>query len=743
MLNRTELLPYQHFSNFILRTPALPFNGILELLKIEDDQKFLDKLRVNFTPYVNEAIYLASGSLHIELSNFFAGVTDKIKDPATISYLKYLIRMSTRSTPFGLFSGCSVGHIETSQTKISLPAPANYKIKSRVDTDYLSSILRVIQNNKLLKENVPYRLNNSIYKVGDEYRYIEFNFIENRRKYMLASVESTPYLDAVMTLKNQSFIRGSLGQLLLNFTTNEHVEEFIESLIESKVIISTIEPNVTGEELVSQTIKKLRMVNFPYKEDSLKYLETIVQLTSELDTLGPGKSLRSYNSLKEHIETMDVPPSKDLYQVDLLTEASECKLDTNVVKDILEGISVLNKCSNYEADTFSKFKQDFIAKYEDEEIPLLEAIDAEMGVQFGSFNDANENRIIKGLQYGSHESAQTLSLTSFDQLLLHKYIDYKSNSATEIVIEESDFETLESKVSLLPNTIFAVCEIIKDHQAQTFIHLSHVGGNSAANIIARFCHSSTDIHNLAKKIIEKENSSEPNVIVAEIVHIPQSRIGNIVLRPHLRSYEIPIITESCLDQNFVISLDDLFISVRNGHEIVLRSKRLNKIIKPLLTNAHNYTLNTVPVYRFLSALQSYNTKQAFAFTWSKFFGAMNHLPRVRFKNIILSLARWVVTWEEFANTKNQDENYISERVSLLFSDRKIPYKLWIIDGDNKIYIDISNKWCRKIFVQELKRKRKIELNEFLHNCHNPVVIDSEGGSFPHEILTFFHKNYQR
>ena len=560
---------------------------------------------------------------------------------------------------------------------------------------------------------------------------------------MLASIESTPYLESVMTLRNQSFSFASLTEILSEFGDHDDVIDFIDSLIESKVIISILEPFVTGQDLLPQTIEKLKAVSSPFGEGSLKYLEQIDQSVLELDLRGPGKSLSLYKGLREHIETLDISPPKDSFQVDLITQTAQCTLDAESLESIRIGIAVLNKCSNHLPNFFQNFKREFYAKFEDEEIPLLEALDSEIGVLFGGQSDVNGNRIIKGLEYGSVDSDKSLSFTAFDQILLEKFIDYTRDGSEEIVFEEKDLTSIDPQIGQLPDTIFSVCEMIESIDSQKLIYISHVGGASAANIIGRFCHSNGDIHDLALEIIEKENAAKPNTILAEIVHIPQSRIGNIVLRPHLRDYEIPIITDSSLDEDHIIRLDDLMISVRNGRDILLRSKKLNKAIQPVLTNAHNYINNTVPVYRFLSSLQAYNTKQAFAFSWNKFFTAKDHLPRVRYNNIILSLARWTVKLEEIPKDSGRDDIYLESSITALFSNRKIPSHVWLVDGDNKIYLDITNKWCKKIFFQELKRKRKIELNEFLHNPDRPIVTDLNGSIFPHEILTFFYKNYQK
>ena len=59
---------------------------------------------------IQEAIFVASPSLHTELIKYLNGEVSKKENEEKLfhSLANYLLRMMNRCTPFGLFSGCTV-----------------------------------------------------------------------------------------------------------------------------------------------------------------------------------------------------------------------------------------------------------------------------------------------------------------------------------------------------------------------------------------------------------------------------------------------------------------------------------------------------------------------------------------------------------------------------------------------------------------------------------------------------------
>lgn len=276
-----------------------------------------------------------------------------------------------------------------------------------------------------------------------------------------------------------------------------------------------------------------------------------------------------------------------------------------------------------------------------------------------------------------------------------------------------------------------MAEIISDNN-QEKLFLSSSTGSSAANLLGRFCSEKSEVQNLTKIITQKEQEVNPDKMLAEIIHLPEARIGNVIRRPTLRLYEIPYLAQSILPAENQISVEDLYISLKNDR-IVLHSKKLDKEIKPCLTNAHNYYTNTLPVYHFLSDLYSQNTRSGLYFSWGGLEHIYKFLPRVEYDNVILSKARWKISERDISTldlSNSSKEDYLA-KVKNWRNKRKIPVWIQWVKFDNTLAINLENYDMAEIFIQSVKSVKSIIIEEFLYN---------ENDDFKREFIFPMYKN---
>lgn len=95
---------------YISRNTLLPFEWYIKLAEEMDEEKIKDSLvRIFSMPEVQEALLVSSPDLFNAMKRINIYGTSKDSEKLVESLLKYFIRMTTRTTPFGLFSGISIG----------------------------------------------------------------------------------------------------------------------------------------------------------------------------------------------------------------------------------------------------------------------------------------------------------------------------------------------------------------------------------------------------------------------------------------------------------------------------------------------------------------------------------------------------------------------------------------------------------------------------------------------------------
>jgi hypothetical protein len=371
-------------------------------------------------------------------------------------------------------------------------------------------------------------------------------------------------------------------------------------------------------------------------------------------------------------------------------------------------------------------------------MPLLAVLDNETGIGYpigknGDIAPLLENFVILKQE---QSNGQHVEWNNVQAVLHKKYLEALRQNQYEIQIIEADFLLQPENWNDTTNTISAVCKIFPQKNENPLIFLSSCGGSSAANLLARFAHADKGIENHVLEITQKETDLQKDVILAEIVHLPESRIGNIIFRPLIRTYEIPYLAQSAVEKEFKIPLSDLFVSVK-GNNIFLRSKKLNKQIIPHLTNAHNYSMNAMPVYHFLCDLQTHNQRAFFGLKWSSLTNDYDFLPRLTYKNVILSLARWIVKTEDL---KKLVENNDVKKINLWRKDKLMPRYLFLPDGDNAFFVDMENMLSINNLLDVVKKRIQFYLEEFPFD--NGLVSDNQNSNYTNEVILSFYKEKQ-
>lgn len=706
--------PYQFFEEYIVRTPLFSYKDFQEKLgreEILDD----DLKEICSNPVFQEAIYLASPYLHEEIQQWFSGKGFSLKEYQKLknTILKYYSRISTRCTPFGLFSFVHLGNFDN---KKAIHDNLNNIRDTKLDMHFLVSLAKSFEKIPKLKNQLRFFPNNSIYQIRDNIRYVEYEYNSGKRNYFISSAPFSDELQRVLEFSEEGKTITQIVKILINEEINENeAKEFLDELIENQVLVSEMEPNVSGIDFLETIISVLNKIK---AEKEVKTLLSTISKLKEIDQQ-IGNSVSIYSEIEDLIKGFEIDYEKKfLFQTDLYSE-NVFTLPTSWKRKLKEGISFLNKISLLQKDSqFEKFKKVFNERFETQEMPLAYVLDVEVGIGY------RQNVQAKGVHHylediklpisGKNQSL-TIELTAIHKILNEKLQQALWKNKTVINLSEDDFKDFEKKWNDLPETISFMAEVISEgNQEKLFLNGST--GSSAASFLGRFCSEKSTVQNLTKTITRKEEELNQDYILGEIIHLPEARIGNVIRRPTLRKYEIPYLAQSVLPKENQISVDDLYISLKNNR-IVLRSKKLNRKVKPYLTNAHNYFSGTLPVYHFLADFHSQDTRPGLWFNWGGLEDIYQFLPRVEYNNIILSKAQWRIINKEIYALEQliSDKKQFLSQLKDWRNERKIPAWIHWVKSDNKLTVNLENIDMVKMFIDSVKSERSIIIEEFLYN----------------------------
>ena len=697
------------FPDFVFRTPLFPLDAPAE--------------DTTLSPEFREALYLASPEL-------YEGCVSKDRKKQTKferSVLKYRHRAMTRCTPFGLFAGCSTGKIANS-TLIELPATTDNKRRTRLDMQYLCALIQEIERDPNVREQLVYYPNDSLYEIGGKYRYVEYHYKKSQRQHTVASLEID---EALATLLNTAADGATIEQLVQALVddeiTTEQAHEYVIETIASQVLKSELDPCVVGEDVLDTLIDKLsRLQNVPL----LQPLRQIQELLNRIDAQPIGTTLPLYDEILSIVKNIGVGyDPKYLFQTDMFKPVHRAQVDEKTVSRIVRLIDFLAKITPpNEHPTLQNFIQAFQSRYEEAEVPLAVALDGELGLGYPvSSGSGDVNPLINDLVFpGRYSNTVTVTQTPADRILFEKYIENARKEGHVVLLEDKDFEKLDYKHQF-PDTIAVMCSLLDND----LINIK-IGRRS-------MCHIDESIMALVKEIADFEQRQTPDVIFAEISHLPESRIGNIASRPVFREHTLHYLSNYEHDGTD-IPISDLMLSIRQGR-LFLRSKKYDKEVVPRLTCAHNYSMSPIPIYRFLCDLQHQRITGGLSCGWSGLLATYDYLPRIQYKNIILSRELWRIKQEEVEGMDKLSDSELSVRFRELLQKRQMPTEVVIPDSDNELYLNLEDTQCQRLLLEEIAKRKQIVLEEFLFRNDSGIVRRGKD-RFTNEVIFAFHKNEQ-
>ncbi|HEY9261125.1 lantibiotic dehydratase [Chitinophaga sp.] len=717
---------------YLLRMPLLSCEELL-LLHCRSNNKsasFIAAIREMYArPLLQEAVFLASPALYAEMMKWLAQPDSQLKLP--LALYRYLLRMGARCTPYGLFAGCATGRIGTHPSAFSAPAANSRHKVARLDMEYLSELMNELVQLPELRQQLRFYPNNSRYQNGHSFRYFEYQLRDKKRYYFLSAFTQNEYINTVLTAAAAGArIEQLLAELVKLDVALEEAHTFIESLITHQILVAGLTPAITGEDGLSALMAGLRACEQP--PAVLTALQRIQHLLHQ-----PSEGVKPYLEIKTLLtENFPAITAKDPVQVDLFFPTVTADLSSEVTDRLLQRLEKLAVLGTRGIPTdLQTFKQQFLQQYDQREIPLMMALDSESGIGYGivSGDDSSYTPLIDDLVMPAGKNKDMLHWNAQTKFVWQQFLLAQQQQATVIHITDADLDELTAAVDapVLPPFLSVLGSLLAPDAAALDrgdfqLLLKSCNGPNALALLGRFAAGDPALQARLKTFAQMEQALEKDRILAEVVHLPEGRTGNVLLRPQLYDYEIPFLGKGGVADDFLLPVSDLYVAVRDN-SVVLRSARLNREVLPRLTSAHNFSRG-LSAYKFLCDLQQ---QQSLSIHWNwGHLTEQSFLPRVVYREIILERARWYIPHHTFAALLR--DHSPEAALQLLKTQYRLPDLVLLSEGDNDLLIDLNNVFAGMLLINKLK-KGNVVLYEQLFN-KDTRLLANESGFFCNEVI---------
>ncbi len=653
------------------------------------------------------AIAIASPSLYQSLQ----AKKNKANKQLYLSLLKYFLRACSRTTPFGLFA--SIGYGKFAEKANLILDNSNLVKKIRPDMTLIASILKdVIKNSPIPGECKLYG-NPSIILRGSKFYLIQQ--LSDTDQKNIISISASSYSKTILNLCSQPIAHSQLVKKLLEKYGEEKrikIDESIKILLNKNFLIPEIIPAMDDYNFIDTLPDKLN--SFLNKEDAENKLREFKTKSKEFESENDESVQLKY---LEEIYHRFPPNTKMPYpvQIDSMVKGT-ASMPKSFAKQIEILPEILTAFQDNRHTSIEKFHKDFLEIFGvDTLVPLKEAV--------------------REISFDPSANEQSKALSMLDSLLLQ-------DKKTCINLSDEFIKQCLAKVQIdkMPISTEIFFEIIGntqndfDSEDYTILINPHLATEQAGSSLGRFLYLFNEsIYQEVKTFLKKEEKIESEKAFVEASFIPvSSRTANVAifkpLRDHHLGFEYPGEASSSL------YLDDIYLG-GNLNEMYIFSKTLNKKVHLSLSTVVNENLAPLPL-QLLLAISKHKFYKMIPAPWL-YKTDNEYFPEVRYKNIVLSPQRWLLS------NKNLKLNLSVDQTSSLkehFERLNITPYIFLCHYDQRLKLNWKDPDHFKIIYQQFRANDELILLESIHEKSDSSSKVNKNCFSTEFVVSFVRKN---
>ncbi|MFF9091000.1 lantibiotic dehydratase [Streptomyces sp. NPDC014991] len=657
----------------MVRAPLLPADALAALGGAADEAETLSPA----DPLVRLAIEVGSPDLATALHR------TRPDDPAARrvrgKLARYLIRMCTRPTPYGMFAGVGLAHW-ADHTDIAVVAGPPHT-RTRPDMEWLLGLVHRLEEDPEIRAGLRLVTDPSVSL--REGRALLPDGRSGGGSTM--SVRLTSAVRHVLETARQPTPPHELaaGLARLAGATPEKAGALVDRLYAQGFLRSDLQPPLTGGDPTGHLVRRLAAV--PGASDVASRLGRLSDDLTKWDRLPLPDRIEARRELVARARALQpAAAGVGVLQTDMALTLGGRGLHREVAAEAARAAELLLRLSPYPAGLprLESYRRSFQSKYGAErQVPLLELIDPDVGLGLPTALGAN----------GSPPHNQRRSRLLLDLALAANREHRQAVELTDRQIEELSVCPLDP--GLCPPSVdmalFLTASSAAALDAGDFKLV--VGPNLGAPAAGRHLGRFADLLGPAAYagldgIARQEQMSHPNTLLAELVYLPgRARMANVTVRPAVRTHEIVVSGVAGVPLRRVAPLDELVVGIDSGRlsiEWPAAGVRVVGVQGHMLNS-----LNAPPPVRLLLDVAMDGRHQFTPFSWGP-ANALAFLPRIQHGRLVLALAQWRMDGGRLST--NASGEAFAEALASWRECWAVPDRVYLSSGDNRLLLDLSD-----------------------------------------------------
>jgi thiopeptide-type bacteriocin biosynthesis protein len=660
-------------------------------------------LTVPQASFLREALLLASPDLVQTLPLLLdesQHIPTKRHERVLLTVFRYLLRMATRPTPFGLCAGVASGMLGTT-TSITLAALHQSRTRTQPDAQFLFALIRLLEQRKEVRDQLVWSPNPLLFQdtrlILSEAALADQNQCIHMER---LSLRLTPVLTDLLALTRRARPLAEVKRELIEryALSPEEMEQMLDQVCLTEILLSELRPPLTPMPVLDYLLAHLAPLSGV--EDMYTLFCHLHTQCRIYDQLPPGQGYDTLAAILQPSEPLHAP--QPTLAVDTHLVCTTAFLSSEVAHEIAHAAEFLCRLSPQPSisSTLSTYATRFQERYGSaREVPLLELLDEVRGLGLPPWSP--ETREVHTLPVSDRER-----VAEREQFLCSLAATALKEQKQEMLLSEEDIARLTCRPAWqedLPETLDLFASIAASSEAalnagEFLIGIGpRCGCTPAGRAFGRFADGlGAPAISWLSRLAEEEVTEHPDVLFAELLVVPTyGHAANVSVHPSTRLFAIPLGTLAT-DPATPLALETLLVGLHQGR-FYIRSQEYGKEVKVRSTHLLNLARYGPPVARFLLEVAGDLAPHLHPFSWGNAASNFPFLPRLRMGRIVLSLAQWQLPLFALRHTTRLWHDPIQwyQFLQGWREEWHVPRWVWMAedDADQRMVLDLENPLC--------------------------------------------------